>query len=118
MNDYQDPQDARRCVALVDRLLDVEERVHTLVRDNMELRRDLSAGQSHRATSGTSFDVARSAHEWPLADNASLLPENLDLYDRRCDDDVVVAGRIGAEFFGQIDQFQAEAQIRAAKNRA
>ena len=114
MNDHEESQDARRCVALVDRLLDVEERVHALVQDNVDVRLDLSAGQSHRATSGTSFDVPRSAHEWPLADNVSVLPENLDLYDRRCDDEVVMAGRIGAIFFGQHQLLGSEPDFHGA----
>jgi hypothetical protein len=89
----QGSQDERRSIALVDRLLQVEERVHGLVRENLNLQRDLASGQSHRSSSGAAFDVPRTAHEWPLADDASLLPEDLDLYDRRCDDDVVLAGR-------------------------
>ena len=42
-------QDARRSVALVERLLEVEERVQTLVRDNLNLQRDLTSGLSHRS---------------------------------------------------------------------
>ncbi len=94
----EDPQDALRSIALVNRLLEVEERMQGLVHDNAQLRRNLAARITHGSTSGVSFDVPRTTHEWPLADNAKVLPQDLGLYDRRCDDEVVIAGRIGAEF--------------------
>jgi len=110
----QGSQDERRSIALVDRLLQVEERVHGLVRENLNLQRDLASGQSHRSSSGAAFDVPRTAHEWPLADDASLLPEDLDLYDRRCDDDVVLAGRNGAQFLALFNLLGAEPDYSGA----
>jgi O-antigen biosynthesis protein len=99
--DNADPQDALRSIALVNRLLEVEERVQGLVHANAQLRRNLAARSTHGSTSGVSFDVPRTTHEWPLADNATVLPKDLGLYDRRCDDEVVIAGRIGAEFLAK-----------------
>ena len=107
-------QDARRSVALVERLLEVEARVHGLVRDNLNLQRDLASGRSHRSTSGAAFDVPRTAHEWRLADDAGLRPDDLDLYDRRCDDDVVLAGRSGALFLGRFGLLGAEPDFPGA----
>jgi len=107
-------QDARRSVALVERLLEVEERVQTLVRDNLNLQRDLTSGLSHRSTSGAAFDVPRTAHEWRLADDPGLLPEDLDLYDRRCDDEVVLAGRSGALFLEQFNLLGAQPDYSGA----
>ena len=107
-------QNELRSIALVDRLLQVEERVQGLVRDNLDLQRDLASGQSHRSSSGAAFDVPRTAHEWPLADDASLLPDDLDLYDRRCDDDVVLAGRSGAQFLALFNLLGAEPDYTGA----
>ena len=113
MND-SGSQDARRSIALVERLLEVEERVHGLVRDNLNLQRDLASGRSHRSTSGAAFDVPRTAHEWRLADDAGLRPDDLDLYDRRCDDEVVLAGRSGALFLEQFNLLGAEPDYAGA----
>src|SRR5579871_3729617 len=107
-------QDTRRSVALVERLLEVEERVHGLVRDNLDLRRELGSGISHRSTSDAAFDVPRTAHEWLLADDAGLLPGDLDLYERRCDDDVVLAGRSGAQFLEDFNLLGAEPDFSGA----
>ncbi len=102
-SDNDDHHDALRSIALVNRLLEVEERVQGLARENLKLKRDLAAASTHGSTSGAFFDVPRTAHDWPLADNAKMLPEGLGLYDRRCDDDVVITGRIGAAFFTQFN---------------
>ncbi len=102
-NDDEDRQDALHSIALVNRLLEIEERVQGLAHENLKLKRDLAAASTHGSTSGVFFDVPRTTHEWPLADNAKVLPENLGLYDRRCDDEVVIAGRIGEEFLAQFN---------------
>jgi GT2 family glycosyltransferase len=96
-HDNDNSEEALRSIALVNRLLEVEERLHGIMRDNLRLSRDLAAANTH----GVFFDVPRTAHAWPLADNPKLLAENLDLYDRRCDDEVIVAGRLGNAFFAQ-----------------
>jgi GT2 family glycosyltransferase len=91
-------QDALHSIALVNRLLEVEERVQGLAQENLKLKRELATAAAPGQGSGVFFDVPRTVHEWPLAENAKLVPEDLGLYDRRCDDEVVVTGRLGAEF--------------------
>src|SRR5208283_3893673 len=103
IGDIEDPQDASRSIALVDRLLEVEERVQRLALENSNLKQDLAAVSTRGAASAVVFDVPRTAHEWPLADDPALRPEDLGLYDHRCDDEVVISGRIGAEFFAQFN---------------
>jgi O-antigen biosynthesis protein len=103
IGDIEDPEDALRSIALVDRLLEVEERVQRLALENSNLRQDLAAVSTRGAASAVVFDVPRTAHEWPLADDPALHPEDLGLYDHRCDDEVVISGRIGAEFLAQFN---------------
>lgn len=109
-----DEEDRLRSIGLVDRLLDVEERVQGLAYENLQLRRNLAAAGTRGSSSGVFFDVPRTAHEWPLAENAKILPEELGFYDRRCDDEVVVTGRIGAEFFAQFSLLGDEPDFRGA----
>jgi GT2 family glycosyltransferase/glycosyltransferase involved in cell wall biosynthesis len=58
--------------------------------------------------------VPDTAHAWPLADDADLLGEHLDLYDRRCDDGVVLAGRLGAEYLAKFDLLGEEPDFSGA----
>ncbi|WP_158320143.1 glycosyltransferase [Acidocella aminolytica] len=87
-----------RAEALGQRLLRVDERT-------FELRRRLAQLEAQQGYAGQSgggqgfFDVPRTQHAWPLAQDQDLMPEKLDLYDRRVDDDVVLEGRKGQTFF-------------------
>ncbi len=107
-------QDALRSIALVNRLLEVEERIQGLAQENLKLKRELATAGAHGPRSGAFFDTPRTAHEWPLADSAKLLPEDLGLYDRRCDDEVVVAGRLGAEFLARFNLLADEPDFLGA----
>src|SRR5579883_1181146 len=108
-----DSHDTDRAAALIERLLEVEERLHGLVRENLKLQRDLASGPSHRS-GGQAFEPPRTTHDWPLAADASLRPEDLDLYDRRCDDEVVMAGRSGTAFLERFDLLGAEPDFAGA----
>jgi O-antigen biosynthesis protein len=109
-----DQQDALRSIALVNRLLEVEERVQGLAQENLKLKRELATAPARGPGSGAFFDAPRTVHEWPLAENAKLLPEDLDLYDRRCDDEVVVTGRLGAEFLARFNLLGDEPDYHGA----
>ncbi len=85
-------------IALVDRLLKVEERVQRLEHDNAKLRRQAAAADSNPASGASFFDVPKTKFEWKLADNETLSPDDLGLYDIRCDDAVVLTGREGQHF--------------------
>jgi len=112
--DSDDWQDALRSMALVNRLLEVEERVQRLAHENVKLKQELAAASTHGSTSGVFFDIPRTMHEWPLADSARVLPEDLGLYDRRCDDEVLIAGRLGTEFFAQFNLLGDEPDFHGA----
>ncbi len=111
-NDGQ--QDALHSIALVNRLLEVEERVQGLAQENLKLKRELATAGARGPGSGAFFDAPRTVHEWPLAENAKLLPEDLGLYDRRCDDEVVVTGRLGAEFLARFNLLGDEPDYHGA----
>ncbi len=88
-----------RAIALVNRLLAVEDRVQALALENNALRTQIKTrgAAGPRETAG-----AATAHEWKLADDPAQAPEDLWLYDRRVDDSAVLEGRAGAAF---LDEF-------------
>ncbi len=90
---------ARHDIALIDRLLAVEEQTMALRADNARLQDGmrLAAGAGG---GGRSFDVPRTSHEWPLA-SRQMLPQELGAYDVRVDDAVILEGRRGEEFFAR-----------------
>jgi GT2 family glycosyltransferase len=87
---------SRRAVGLVDRLVAREERLHGLERDNARLRRELRTVNTQAG--GLAFDVPRTVHDWPLADDPDRDPAGLWQYDVRVDDAVVLEGRRGEVF--------------------
>ena len=56
-NDEQ--QDALRSIALVNRLLEVEERVQGLAQENLKLKRELATAPARGPGSGAFFDAPR-----------------------------------------------------------
>jgi len=94
-------------IALVNRLLDVEDRTLRLETENAALRR---AGQNGDAAPGTiaQFDVKRTRHEWKLAEDPAATPDALWLYDIRVDDEVVLAGRDGQNFLAAYNLLSEE----------
>src|SRR5271165_6580839 len=85
-------------IALVDRLAEVDARVHGLIRAQHFLQEQLRSTASHGTGQAAAFDVPRTAHAWPLAETDEVTQEELGLYDVRADDVVVTEGRRGADF--------------------
>jgi GT2 family glycosyltransferase len=85
-----------RAIALVNRLLTVEDRVLRLETENAVLRRAATAEAP--AAGPAYFDIRRTRHEWKLAEDDTVMADNLWLYDVRVDDEVVLAGRAGRTF--------------------
>jgi GT2 family glycosyltransferase len=91
---------AARAAALGNRLLDVEDRTMALRSELARLRRELDAADA--ATGGAAgFDVPRTRHPWPLAEQPGLHEATLGRYERRVDDAVVIEGRRGALFLAR-----------------
>ena len=113
-NDEQ--QDALRSIALVNRLLEVEERVQGLAQENLKLKRELATAPTRGPGSGAFFERApNGARVAPGRERLrQLLLEDLGLYDRRCDDEVVVAGRLGAEFLARFNLLGDEPDYHGA----
>ncbi len=112
-------------VGLVDRLVALDARVHQLEREKSSLRQQLAAAKSQQPALAQEFDVPRTLHDWPLAEDPARAPETLWLYDIRPDDAVVLEGRRGAAFLasfgllGEAPDFAAatDALNREARNR-
>jgi GT2 family glycosyltransferase len=92
-----------QAVALVDRLIDQDERLHGLEYELLSLRRHIAQGAAQAPALGQGFDVPRTRHEWKLAEDQHLSPDGMWLYDIRVDDPVVLAGRAGQAFFSRFD---------------
>jgi GT2 family glycosyltransferase len=90
-----------QALALAKRLLAVEDRTLGLHGRIAELTRALAEARSGTAGRGGWFDVPRTPFPWPLADDAKLSERDLDKYDRRVDDPVVVEGRRGQDFLAR-----------------
>jgi GT2 family glycosyltransferase len=90
-----------RAIALVNRLLEVEDRVQALAQENAGLRTQLKTRGAGGDAVASRFDAPRTAHEWKLADDPAQAPADLWLYDRRVDDPAVLEGRAGAAFLEQ-----------------
>jgi len=90
-----------RAIALVNRLLTVEERVLRLETENAVLKRAATAESAPSAPGY--FNIKRTRHEWKLAEDAAAVPGDLWLYDIRPDDDVVLEGRAGQSFLSRFD---------------
>lgn len=88
-------------IALVDRMLEMEDRQQKLAVENLNLKSALNLATAPGSNSEPSFDVPRTGHPWPLADNSGIAPEKLGQYDRRCDDDVLIAGRTGTNYLAR-----------------
>jgi GT2 family glycosyltransferase len=82
-----------RAVALGNRLLDVEAETFSL---RSELGRLNPALGRNRNAPG--FDVPRTDHGWPLAQDPDRDPASLGPYERRVDDPVILEGRRGRAF--------------------
>lgn len=107
-------EDTWKSIALVNRLLEVEDRVQSLASENLKLKQSLAAENTHSSTGGMVFDVPQTTYAWPMAENSKVLPEDLGMYDCRCDDRVVVAGRDGERFFTQYKLLSNEPDFHGA----
>ena len=88
-------------MALATRLLAVEDRTLALRAQVVQLTRELANARTGAAGSGGWFDAPRLPVPWPLADDTTLSVRELDKYDRRVDDPVVIEGRLGQEFLAR-----------------
>jgi GT2 family glycosyltransferase/glycosyltransferase involved in cell wall biosynthesis len=109
-----------QAVALAKRLLAVEDRTLALHGRIARLTRELAEARTGGTGGGGWFDVPRTPFPWPLADDAARSEPELDKYDRRVDDPVVVEGRRGQNFLasfgllGPTPRFEAAARALAA----
>lgn len=92
------PEFHMQAVGLVDRLVAMDARIHDLKRENSHLHRNLKLIATHNAGTPSAFDIPRTKHEWPLADDEEREATELWLYDVRVDDAVVLEGRRGRVF--------------------
>ena len=53
-------------------------------------------------------------HDWPLAEDPTLDPARLGVFDRRTDDDAILAARAGAAFLATLDERPSLAALRRA----
>jgi GT2 family glycosyltransferase len=102
----------RHDIALINRLLEVEEQMIGLFADNNRLRDDLKQAAGNGG-SGVSFDVPRTVHDWPLTDK-SVSRDDLIAYDVRVDDAVIAEGRRGEAFFDRFFADQAAPDFAGA----
>jgi O-antigen biosynthesis protein len=96
-----DSRTPTHAIGLIDRLVAMDARVHDLEREKSHLRRQLASATAHQPSALQAFDVPRTRHDWPLAEDSARLPEALWLYDIRVDDPVVLAARQGEAFLEQ-----------------
>ncbi|WP_297369218.1 glycosyltransferase [Acidocella sp.] len=89
---------ARLNIALIDRLLEVEEQTMDLRADIFRLRDNLLQAAGGGGGGGATFDAPRTTHEWPLT-HKTKSPQDLTAYDVRVDDAVILEGRRGEGFF-------------------
>lgn len=86
----------RRAVTLVERLLAKEQQTFALREEIGRMRARLAdSGSSHGEAA---FDVPRTRYGWPLAEGMREAAD-LEFYDHRPDDPVVLEGHAGAAFF-------------------
>ena len=84
-----------RAVALVERLMTLDER---LFEQSGQIAR-LTAQLDERSRNASSyFDVPRTRHTWPLAENPGNDPARLEFYDKRVDDPVLDEAELGRRF--------------------
>jgi GT2 family glycosyltransferase/glycosyltransferase involved in cell wall biosynthesis len=96
-------------VALVNRLLTVEDRVLALQAETAALRRHRGGTLMAEADAAG----ARTRHEWKLAEDASAA-DGLWLFDIRVDDAVILASREAQAFFTQFGLLEDQPDIAGA----
>jgi O-antigen biosynthesis protein len=95
---------AARAVALGNRLLEVESSTLLLRGEAERLRRELNVAlDAGGGATGGWFEVPRTQHGWPLADDMDASEASLQKYDRRVDDAVLLQGRLGQAFLTRFD---------------
>jgi GT2 family glycosyltransferase len=107
------PADAN-AVALVNRLLTVEDRVLALQAETATLRRHRGGALAAEAGAGSGAGGGRTRHDWKLAEDASAAAESLWLFDVRVDDAVITASREAQAFFSQFDLLEDQPDIDGA----
>ena len=89
----------RRAVALVDRLVTLDEDRVDLAAEVVRLRGQLErGGTAADARAAAAFDVPRTVHRWPAADAPERAPADLTWYEHRPDDAAIAEGRAGDAF--------------------
>ncbi len=94
----EQPNLRTHAVALVERLMQLDER---LFAQSCQIAR-LTAQLDERSGRGNVyFDVPRTRHAWPLADNPGMRVERLEFYDKRVDDAAVLEAELGRVFLAR-----------------
>jgi GT2 family glycosyltransferase len=88
----------RQAVGLVERLVELDDRLIDLAATTTGLRRQLERERATGGSGAAAFDVPRTAHAWPVADAPDRAPDDLTYYEHRPDDAVIAAGRAGDSF--------------------
>ncbi len=116
MTPMQNAQDMRRrAVALVERLVEADERLMKLEDDAADLRARLEGRPGHHATASASFEPPALMHDWVLADRPETDPATLTYYQHRVDDPALLEARAGDAFLrrfaltGRAPHFEAAA---------
>jgi GT2 family glycosyltransferase/glycosyltransferase involved in cell wall biosynthesis len=103
-----------KAITLVNRLVEVDGRIHDLLREQRLMQEQLRGTASQGTDQTSSFDVPKTTHAWPLAQIESLTSKDLGLYDVRVDDSVVVEGRRGDDFMQRFNLQEGEPNFYAA----
>ncbi len=88
----------RRAVALVERLVELDDRAIDFAAETTRLRAQLERQAAAAGSGGATFDVPRIAHPWPAADAPERNLGDLTWYEHRPDDAVIAEGRAGDAF--------------------
>ncbi len=114
----------RQAVALVERLVELDDRSINLAATASRLAAQLERQAASGAGPGAVFDVPRTAHAWPAADAPDRDPDSFTGYEFRPDDAVIAAGREGDAFLrrhallgGEPDFAGAVAELNALAPR-
>jgi GT2 family glycosyltransferase len=98
-------------VALVNRLLTLEDRVLALQAETAALKRNRGGAL---AAAGAADGAARTRHEWKLAEDAQATADELWLFDVRVDDPVILASRAAQAFFSQFGLLEERPDFEGA----
>ena len=96
--------------------MDVEDETFGLRLENRRLRLEQVSAAGTGGPDQRYADLRRSRHEWPLAERANASPAQLDPYDRRVDDAVLLEGRLGEAFFARFRLLDSAPDFTGARD--